>query len=323
MKNEISKIYEESNYLMTKVCKLYYYDNYQQREIADMLGISPPTISRLINKAKSNGIITFSIPDKLLECLDLEEKIIEKYNINEAIITPIEKNQIGDMESIRKEIAKECARYLQRTLKSDTIIGFSWGMTINCALNYLNPTQRKKATLLSLTENILLPKRTELETYKKAYQFFSESILSINPIGFYDEQGNRVYFNYAGKTEDTRLLLQKAEAAITGVGTVQPFVEHDIFDMANAFKFSTEDLVTHDVVGVFLNRFFMRNGKEYREDNGDKIGSISFANFKKIPKKILVSRGEHKALAVKTLIEMNMANVLIIDESLARLLVNL
>lgn len=55
------KKYVNNEHLMIKACQLYYDDDMRQEDIARQLGLSRPTISRLLKDAKSNGIVKIKI----------------------------------------------------------------------------------------------------------------------------------------------------------------------------------------------------------------------------------------------------------------------
>ena len=52
--------YEKIN-LMVHIAKLYYEDNYNQNMIAKKLGLSRPYVSKLLNLAKEEGLVTVKV----------------------------------------------------------------------------------------------------------------------------------------------------------------------------------------------------------------------------------------------------------------------
>ncbi len=49
--------------LMLRTARLYYEDYLTQQQIADELGVSRPTISRLLTQARREGIVQITIKD--------------------------------------------------------------------------------------------------------------------------------------------------------------------------------------------------------------------------------------------------------------------
>ena len=53
------EVYNQSICLVIKVAKMYYSDHMSQKEISEILNISPPTVSRLLKRARDEKIIRF------------------------------------------------------------------------------------------------------------------------------------------------------------------------------------------------------------------------------------------------------------------------
>jgi deoxyribonucleoside regulator len=47
---------------MSQAARLYYQDDLNQRQVANELGVSRPTVSRLLTQARREGIVQISIP---------------------------------------------------------------------------------------------------------------------------------------------------------------------------------------------------------------------------------------------------------------------
>ncbi len=75
--------------LIFKFCSLYYQDGIEQREICQILGISRPTVSRMLSAGKAQGIVKIEIrnPDTLLYG-QVEHKMEKKFGLQEVIIVP-------------------------------------------------------------------------------------------------------------------------------------------------------------------------------------------------------------------------------------------
>lgn len=151
--------YNQSTSIILKAAYLYYMKSLSQNEIADKLQVSITTVSRLIKKAKDEKIIEFVIKDPYIECIHLEEELKETFGLKDVIIAPdptsnpIE-NAEFKIENRKKLVALEGARYLQRIIKKDDVLGISWGSTMYYLINYLNPCQKVDAKFVTLHGSI-------------------------------------------------------------------------------------------------------------------------------------------------------------------------
>lgn len=82
------EVYNQSICLVIKVAKMYYSDHMSQKKISEILNISPPTVSRLLKRARDEKIIRFDMPDEFKECIYLESCLKEKFDLNEIIVVP-------------------------------------------------------------------------------------------------------------------------------------------------------------------------------------------------------------------------------------------
>ena len=53
----LDKVYEQSTNLIVKAAFYYYIEGMSQSEISELLGISVPTVSRILKKAKDKRIV--------------------------------------------------------------------------------------------------------------------------------------------------------------------------------------------------------------------------------------------------------------------------
>ena len=73
--------------LMLKCCVMYYENEMGQNEIAQKLGISRPTVSKLLKEAKERGYLRIEIVGPQEQnCYKLERELEEKFGLKEAIV---------------------------------------------------------------------------------------------------------------------------------------------------------------------------------------------------------------------------------------------
>lgn len=73
--------------LIFKCCSLYYLDGLGQKEVADALGISRPTVSRLLQLGKDTGIVKIEVlnPDNT-NYGQMERELEKKFSLQEGYI---------------------------------------------------------------------------------------------------------------------------------------------------------------------------------------------------------------------------------------------
>lgn len=133
--------------LIVKCCSLYYDENLGQKEIADILKISRPTVSRLLKAGRESGIVEVKIhnySDK--EFRDLEKALEQRFDLREAIVVQDKADEFNQ----KSEIGYAIANYLMRIVKKGDRVGVSMGTTIKQAARYVEVTRPVKAVFVPL-----------------------------------------------------------------------------------------------------------------------------------------------------------------------------
>lgn len=322
--------YNQSAFLVLKVAYLYYIENRSQNEIAGELKVSITTVSRLLAKAKEDKIVEFVIRDPYIECIRLEEKLKEHFHLKDVVIAPGVSSQDENEsekaeENEKKLVALEGARYLQRIIKENDILGVTWGSTVFQMINYLNPSQKTNTKFVTLHGSIAcceneLDVRTLVSRMAKAfsgenYYLLTDALMSnrnATEIMKQERNNHRVFE-----------MFKSINVAISGIGSFYP-KEESVLAKPNFMP--SEDLKALEqsgVVGDIALRFFDRNGMECETELKDRMISIDLEQFKKIDTKITIASGVSKAYSVYSALVGKMIDVLIVDYKLAERLLEL
>lgn len=132
--------------LLISVAKLYYLENKNQNEIANILGVSRPLISKYLMEARNLGIVKIEINDILTSNVvedNLREELLEKYNLKDIQIVPASTNKdINDKMFVDYFIEYCASRYIDNSL-----IGIGWGSVIGSAIKKLDSLDLNKKIL--------------------------------------------------------------------------------------------------------------------------------------------------------------------------------
>jgi deoxyribonucleoside regulator len=318
----LPEVYNQSTFIIVKAAYLYYIKGVSQNEIADKLQISVTTVSRLIKKAKDEKIIEFVIKDPYIECIRLEEKLKETFGLKDVVIAPdptvsTVENTKFNVENRKKLVAIEGARYLQRIIKEEDVLGISWGSTMYYLINYLNPCQKVNATFVTLHGSIScceneLDVRTLVSRMAKAfsgknYYILAEGLMSNKTIAESMKKEKSI-----AKVFD---MFDKVNISISGIGSFYPNLDSKLSKKEYINESELENLKNKNVVGDMALRFFDANGRECITDLKERTISIDFESFKKIKTKITIATDESKAYTVLSALKGNLIDVLITDYS--------
>lgn len=111
--------------LALKVAHLYYYNQLTTEAIAKELKMSRPTISRLLNFARNEGLVEIKIIDKNISINPIEKKLLKRFkNLKQVKIVPAT-DDLHEFE-ITQRVAQSFANELDDYLENIKYCGISW-----------------------------------------------------------------------------------------------------------------------------------------------------------------------------------------------------
>lgn len=298
------------------VARLYYESEYSQQQIANLLKISRPTVSKLLNYAKENGYVTIQINDPADISDDLSIAIKNKYNLDDVIIAY---SPLNNDDEIKKHIGRVTADYLHDIVKSDDIIGISWGTTMYAVATQLVEKKIKGVQIVQLKGGL---SHTHTHTYASeinelfANAFHAQGRTLPLPVIF-DAPEVKKIIEKDSHIHEIIEMGKESNIAIFSVGTVK---DDSLLFRLGYFNKEEKKRIQNNAVGDVCSRFFDRNGEICDEKIDSRTVGIELEELKKKERSILVAGGEKKLESLHTALSSKIANILVIDQFTAKLL---
>lgn len=141
---------EEKIRLLIHVAKMYYVENKTQNEIANILDVSRPLISKYLSDCKDLGIVKIQVQDILMNNEDQLENLKTKYGIKGGVVVPYNENE----DAMNKILDDRTIHFILDDINDYKTIGIGWGSTIgNVILKMDHFPQKLKAELVPLIGN--------------------------------------------------------------------------------------------------------------------------------------------------------------------------
>lgn len=116
---------------MLQAARLYYENNLTQQQVADELGSSRPTVSRLLRMARREGIVRIGIVDPFATVEQVAVRLAETFHLRQAVIVAGE-GLSGDL--LHRRLGFAGAEYVQRILEHGDVVGMGWGRTLHAVV---------------------------------------------------------------------------------------------------------------------------------------------------------------------------------------------
>ncbi len=317
------EVFSQSTWVVARAAQLYYVEDRPQSEIATLLGVSVPTVSRLLGRARDEGLVRFSITEPFASCLSLERELVQLGGLTRAMVIPAEPSDDG--ETIKRAVALEGARLLQRITTPQDILGVAWGGTMYHLIRYLNPCRKVRASFVTLHGSISCggPDLDAKTLVGRIAMAFGGRRYAIACDGLQNGPERVAQLSAEDEVERVQSLYDKITVSVSGVGSMYPSLESRLVRSGYLSRAEIAELTAAGAHGDLMLRFFDGNGAECRSSLVDRTVAISFEKYRRIPRKIIAASGTSKAECVSAMIRGRLVDILIIDEWLARDLVAL
>ena len=300
--------------ILVEAAKLYYEHQLSQLEISKKLGVSRPTVSRLLQQARNTGIVRIDITDPSEVGTQLESALIKKYNLKKVVVVP---NDTDDNKIVKKRLGKTAVLLVDQLISEGTILGISWGTTMQQVARQIRTRRVKDMVVVQLNGGI---SRAELDTHaSEIAKTIGESYKAIPylmPLPAVVDNANLKKVILSDRNISRTLELgRKAEIALFTIGS---FGYNSVLVKADYFEpDEVDELLKSGAVGDICSRIIKADGTICSDDlNGRTIG-IELEELNKKQYSIAVAGGKEKLAAIKAGLNGKWFNSLITDEWVA------
>lgn len=304
--------------LMIKVCDLYYNQNIGQQQIAVMLNISRPTVSRLLASAREQGIVKIQVSNlDAIKHWELERRLKDLYHLKDVMIVDSKETEEGTKDAL----GDAAARYLEYNIKDDSIVGVSMGSTLHSVVSHISNPNAENVMFVPLIGG-LGQLRMELHSNSLAESLsrkFEGRFFPLQAPARVSSSSVRKELMKEESMATALKLAERAELAIVGIGYPN---ENSSIKATGYFKENeVESLIDREVAGEMCMQFYNIEGdtSPYKKDN--IVIGIELQKLRKIPYSVGIAGGIAKVQAIKGAIKGKYINILITDFDCAKVLI--
>ncbi len=301
----MSKEYDYEEILLVKAAWFYYIEGFTQQEIGEYLGIPRLRVNRLLDKARKNGIIRFSIRENDSNRMAVEQRLIKRFHLKDVFVVP---SPIHDRD-INEGIAQAAAMYIHERIDSTSFINMGYGDTTSRILNHLSNISEFPVNVVSLTGgvNYYLPNTQSNIFNAKLY-------LTPTPL----LMKNAEMIQAIQKEPSVQQILNMttlAQLSVVGIGGM----DEEATIVTNGM-FSNNDfllLSMKGAVGDILCHFIDEQGELVPSDIEGRLISTSLETLRSLENTIGVAAGQNKVKAILAALRGGYLDILITDEATA------
>lgn len=310
----MKKIIDDSR-LMIKVCDLYYNENKNQQQIANILNISYPTVSHLLSGAVEQNIVNITISNlDMVKYWDLEQQVKKIFKLRDVVIV----DSSAECPDVKQKLGNAASKYLENILTPGAKVGISMGSTLYHMAYSPITKNTENITFIPLVGG-MGRLRTELhsnhlaETLAKKYN--SRFVPLYAPARVSNKVVRKELKNETGVSEV--LALQKGlSVAVVGIGYPN---DNSSIKATGYYKDNEiQSLLEKNVAGEICMQFYDISGNTSLYKNDNTVIGINLNMLRKIPYSVAVAGGNDKIPAIIGAINGKYINVLITDYNCAK-----
>ncbi len=302
--------------LISKVLSLYYIEELTQAEVGRELGLSTTKVNRLLQQARREGMVEFTIHVPFQHLFDLESRLKAIFGVEACEVIP----QIpDDMDTMIQTLGRAGANCLLRHLRDGDVLAIGGGTAVHAIAHALEPKRSYDVAVVPTSGGVQGEPYTDVNYLAtqlaerlggKAYQLHAPA--------FVETPEQREMLLSMGPVREILDIARQADVALMGVGTM----DYETSRYVHFTGLSPEDvkqIAEGDggvgEIGAFV---FDQAGNARARAYADRVVGLNLAELQQIPLFIGVAATSIKALPLYGALRGRYLDVLVTDEAAAR-----
>jgi deoxyribonucleoside regulator len=296
---------------------MYYLDDLGQQEIAEILGVSRSTVSRLLARARECGIVRISVDEYDPRDREAEAQLVARLRLRQAVVV----RTIGEAtDTVRRTIGYFGAPAIAPLVRPNASIGVTGGRTLRELIAFLMPPGERGAIAVAQLMGNIGPTPTAidaLELSRTLAHRFGGTFYTVNAPAIVPDRATRDVFLAHEHIRTVWGMFGSLQLAFVGVGSLDEsaFIERGVLDRA-----TLAELRQAGAVGEVCGRFFDASGEECVSSVRDRVVAAGLDVLRRCPDVVAVTNGAGRAAAVSAAARGRLITSLVVDDRCARAL---
>ncbi len=304
----------ERRELAIRAAWLYHERGFTQQAVADRLGISRSTISRLLADAERAGIVRVIVTEPLPETARLAEELIERYALEAATV-----ELSLDRDSAMEAAATAMARRLEHMVAAGPItIAAGWGRTLSRSAQLARKVPTSGVVIVDAFGHTTTDEFTStVEVTNTLGSKFGARVMHMPSPGF--AATAEIADNFL-ESEPVCRAMERARAADATLVSVGVASDQSLLLAEGLLTESTMNrIVEAGAVGEVFGRYYDASGDAVEPQALHPV-SLTLDDLRNARRVIAVAGGPEKAGAIKGALAAGIVKELAVDDGLAEIL---
>jgi len=298
--------------LATRAAWFYFVAGLTQAQIGKKLGINRIRVNRLLAQAREQGMVQIRITGRLADCIELENKIKERFKIDQAIIVPTP----PDSSLVRHVIGAAAGGALAERLQDGMSVGVGWGRTLRLSLRSVPRRPLRRVSVVSLMGGLTRGSAVNPhETASHLADLIDAQCYYIAAPALADSQATRDLLAQQPMIKDVFARLRKVDLVLVSAGGLAP--DSTIHQVDLISEADAKSLKEAGAVGDLCAHWLDVEGRLVDHPLNKRAVALSPLDLKTVPCVIVASGGADKIEVLHGALKGGMVDILITDEATA------
>lgn len=305
---------------IVEIASLYYYEDVTQEELSKRFGLSRARISRLLKRARADGVVEIRVHQHPGIRADLEQEFIKRFGIGRLLVSVDQR----DSDAQRMAVASLAANHLVKTLSDGMIVATGMGRNVAAVADGLAPLGRRSVTFVSAIGGSARAGETMNPDHigrRLAVRFGGDSETLYAPALV----ANMTLRDALYQNETVKLVLdraRRADAALVGIGDLS-----EDSNMVRLGWFSPEEVAEARLSGTIGDimgyDFIDIHGRPSTTAMQGRVIGLTIRDLLRIPDVIAVAAENTKAAAILGALRTGVVNTLATSSTNAQTILRL
>jgi DNA-binding transcriptional regulator LsrR (DeoR family) len=299
--------------LVNRILTMYYIQDLTQLQIAQKLGLSTTKVNRLLQFARKNKMVEFSIKTLFQHLFDVENQLQNCFSLQDTWVIPLEGNEIS-----LRSIGDAGASFLLSHLQDGDVIAIGGGTTIQALVESVVSNRKYQVDVVPMVGGIQGQPTTDVNYLAsqlaerlggRAFQLYSPA--------FVETPEHRDALLRMAPIKEILDIARKATISLFGIGTVDPNSSRFVQFTALSPEEMNQIAQLHCGVGEILAIVYDIDGDLCAPEYADRVVGLTFEELKQIPLRIGVAGTETKTRAIYGALRGGHLSCIVTDEAAA------
>jgi len=298
---------------LVQASRLYYELGETQNAIAERLGVTRPQVSRLLKRARAEGIVEIRIVDRTTAESPAAEALRRRYGLDAVHLAP---TVTGPEDLGRRMVGRLAAQVLRGTVRDGEIVGIGDGASVSAVADALEDGATPvAATVVPLAGGYWTP-GPERDPFRRVADAFSALPHGLMAPGLLDDSATKRALEAHAGVQAVRDLWDHLDVALFGIGGPS-------WGVASVGPEVMAHLERAGAVGEVLIAPFDLDGVFVCPELRERVLAFDARTLGRVPSSIGVAAGESKVRPILGALRAGVVRTLVTDVATAEAVVDL